>query len=721
MKKYFFLIAFFTLAFQLFSQTGASINLALRNKIARNTDGNENMFLLVKGDVEKIRQFVIANEGTFINTAGDIVSVRLTLRAISRLIEMPFVIRVGSDTQRYITLNDTMRELAHVNEVHNGLSPLLHTYKGRGVLLGIIDSGLDLDHPDFKDSTGHTRVRWLWDMNLPNGANSPAPYNYGQEFSGQDIDNGLAAAHTGQDQNGHGTYVAGIAAGNGSAVGRFQGVAPESDLIIVGYKFNAADTVSRIAHAVEYIFSKAQQLGMPCVINASLGSYDGSHDGLDLEAQYIGYMISQQSGRVLVAACGDIGVNYPFHVGRNSVSGDTVFTWFNYTSSIGAAYINIYADTADFRDVRFSIGADKVTPYYSFRAQTNFTSVFPSVNNVVQQNLVKSGRRLGIIQTYTTNTDGVYHIEIIVIPDSTDYNWRFTTTGNGRYDSWTYDIYHPSWVWQNLPPDSVFPDITHYHLPDTFQTIVSGMNCLDNVISVGNYTNTDRHLDVDSVLQVTPADLPRQIATNSGRGPTRDGRIKPDIMAPGNHIISAGVAGLIASLPHNKIAPGGFHITGGGTSASAPVVAGIAALYLEQNPGANWLDVKNAIINCASQDSLMWGPYPNNAWGYGKVNAFEALTTCSLNVNIDSPEDATLSCSVYPNPVQEWLHVRLPDDMKSVAAIYDIEGRKLFETQNSVSDFSLPLGEISNGVYFLKIQSPEGKQAMKRFVVTREY
>ena len=698
------------------------LNYILRKKIARSENTNEKMFLLVKGDVAAIKQFVSANNGKFINSAGDIASIQLPFQTIPFLIEQPFVKQIGTESHQYLTMNDTMRMLSHVDEVHAGQLPLSKAYKGKGVLMGIIDSGIDISHPDFRDSSGHTRIKWLWDMNLADSVNTPSPYGYGQEFTGNQIDSGLATAHTGQDQFGHGTYVLGIASGNGSAVGHFQGVAPETDLIVVGYKFNAQDNVTRIAHAVEYIFSKAQQIGKPCVINVSLGNYDGSHDGLDLEAQYISNLINQRNGRVLVAACGDIGVNYPFHLGRNSVSGDTVFTWFNFTSSLGVAglaYVNIYADTANFRNVRFSIGADKVTPYFKFRGQLNFTNVFASLNHQLNQTLSVAGKRIGIVHTFTYLNGGVYQMEIVVEPDSIDYYWRFTTTGTGRYDSWTYDIYHPSWVYQNLPADSVFPDIIHYFSPDTTQTIVSGFNCLDNVISVGNYTNTDRHIDVDSVLQITPADLPRQIATNSGRGPTRDGRIKPDIQAPGNHIISAGVLSLIPGIQHKKIAPGGFHITGGGTSASAPVVSGIAALYLEQNPNANWQDVKNAIINCAATDSLMWGPYPNNAWGYGKVDALSTLTTCGLDNSINHPDPNSNACFIYPNPAVSELNIEIMGSQKNKITVYDMDGRRINSIFFNGEKYLLPLNPLKNGVYILEAQPENGMRFMRRFVLSR--
>ena len=306
MKKFLILLIILFVNVKLYSQNHVSVNYLMRKKLAGVENENEKMYLLVKGNVNEIKQFVISNQGKFINSAGDIASVKLSLKAISVLMEQPFVKQIGSDNHQYKTLNDTMRMRSKVDEVHAGQIPLSQPYKGKGVIIGIIDSGIDYNHPDFKDSTGHTRVKWLWDMNLSDSLNTPSPYDYGQEFSGNQIDSGFATAHTGQDQFGHGTYVTGIAAGNGSAVGHNQGVAPESDLIIVGYDFVSADFVPRIQHAVEYIFNKAQQMGKPCVINASLGYYDGSHDGFDLEAQYISNLLNQQSGRVLVAACGDI-------------------------------------------------------------------------------------------------------------------------------------------------------------------------------------------------------------------------------------------------------------------------------------------------------------------------------------------------------------------------------------------------------------------------------
>lgn len=709
-KNYLFTILLFVTTTLSFAQT--SVNMALREKINSTKLSRTSITdVLIKGDVNEISNFISSRNEKIIGTSGKIISARLSLNTIAELIDKPFVKIIQGNLNRVKVMNDTMRMLSRVDEVHNGQTPLPQAYDGTGVIMGIIDSGIDINHLDFKDSTGYTRIKYLWDMTKPTAPNTPQPYAYGQEWNDVDIMGGLAASHTGEDQYGHGTYVTGIAAGNGSAVGHFQGVAPKSDLIIVGYDFAANDNVPRLAHAVEYIFDKAQQLGKPCVINASLGSYEGSHDGQDLEAQYISNLIDAQSGRILVAAAGNVGIVYPFHVGRNSVASDTVFTWFRYNSGIPGAYVSIYADSAQFNQIQFTVGADKISPYFEHRGALPFISVTPTINTLLTRSLIVNTKRLGVVQMYTSVNEGVYQLEIYVIPDSTAYNWRFTTTGNGRYDSWSFD-----YEWQNVPNVATFPDIVNYWAPDTNQSIVSGMACLDNVVTVGNYYNTDRHLDYNNTVQITPTDRPRDLAENSSRGPTRDNRIKPEIAGPGHHIVSTGVMtlmpGLIGAQPY-KVAPGGLHQTGGGTSASAPVVAGIAALFLQQNPTATWADFKSAIMNCAAHDTFTWGPVPNNAWGYGKADAFNTLTNCGFVFTSEIEEN--LSVHLYPNPTSTEFSLLLSEDILNPnVTITDLLGRKVKDVKLNGKHSVISVRDLKAGMYFVKIESVKGS-CTKRF------
>jgi len=699
-----------------YAQHSAGMNLGLHLKVSENPESSELIWVLVKGNPTCIAEQTGLAGGQVITAAGDISSIRIPLNSLVSLLHNTCVERIEAYKENVKVLNDTMRLLTRVDEVHQGQTPLLQPYKGANVIIGYIDSGLDFRHPDFQDSLGNTRVKWLWDMTKPIAANTPMPYGYGQEWSAADIDNGLANAHTAEDEFGHGTYVAGIGSGNGRAVGHFQGVAPESDIMVVSFDFAAADTVSRIVHAIDYLFAKANVLGKPCVINASLGDYYGSHDGKDLQSQFISNLITAQAGRVVVAAAGNIGL-YPFHVGRTSNVGDTTFTWFKYNAAYGGAYIQVFADTADFNQISYAIGADKITPDFSFRGSTAYSGIASTINNVVTRNIMNGANRLAVVQTLATINQGVYELEIYVLPDTSGYNYRLQTTGNGHFDSWSFD-----YEFQNLPSPGVFPPITNYHLPDTFQTIVTGMACLDNVITVGNYFNTDRHYDVNNVLQISPGDLPGNLAGNSSRGPTRDGRIKPDISAPGHHILSAGVLtqipGMISAQPH-KVALGSFHITGGGTSASAPVVAGIAALYLEQNPTANWQHVKDAIINCAGQDMFTWGPLPNNAWGYGKADAFGTLTQCGI-VSTNSTLSSDRSIEIYPNPNKGIMNIRCLAESENFPyqiEIFDISGRKIISQVLKAFETTIDIAHFSNGVYTMNYKDSKLKTGNIRFVL----
>ncbi|TAH38793.1 MAG: hypothetical protein EYC69_13990 [Bacteroidetes bacterium] len=693
----------------------AGMNLGLHRRLMESPESEQLISVLIKGETACVSDMTEQSGGKIIAVAGDISSVNIPLKHLPLILRSACVERIEAYPENLKILNDTMRMLTKVDDVHLGTAPLPASYKGKNVLIGYIDSGIDLNHPDFQDSLGNTRVAWLWDMTKPVAANTPQPYGYGQEWNASDIDNGLAISHTGEDEYGHGTYVAGIGSGNGAALGHFQGVAPESDIMVVSFDFGATDTVSRIVHAISYLFEKANLLGKPCVINASLGDYIGSHDGKDLQSQFISYLINSQPGRVVVAAAGNIGL-YPFHLGRTSSAGDTTFTWFKYNSGFGAAYVQIFADTADFRQISYAIGVDKIAPYFSHRGSTPFANVMSTLNNVVTQTIYNGLNRLGVVQTLATINAGVYELEIFVQPDSTNLNWRFTTTGQGHFDSWSFD-----WEFQNLPSAATFPPIVDYYLPDTFQTIVTGMACLDNVIAVGNYYNTDRHIDVNGTLQISSGDQPGNLAGNSSRGPTRDGRIKPDITAPGHHIISAGVLtqipGMIAAQPY-KVAQGAYHITGGGTSASAPVVAGIAALFLEQNPTYTWQGVKDAILNCAAHDAFTWGPTPNNAWGYGKADAFSTMSVCSfVGVNnISSGTDVLL----YPNPSTGFLHVKLPHSPDLFPIQIDViepTGRVVKSITILRSDEMIDMRNLSNGIYWLRFKDRSNRAGVRSFVL----
>lgn len=677
------------LSINVFAQSKMNLALVLKN----NPTSTEVIDVFVKGDIETIKQITSSVKGKIKYAYGSIAAVKIPAASLSTFAINKKIQRIEAYPTHYQPMNDTMLLNSNVLPVHAGALPLTQGYNGNGIVVGIIDTGVDFSHPDLRDSLGNTRIKYLWDQRLAVAANTPI-YGYGQEWNNTEIDGGLAAASTDIDWYGHGTHVTGVAAGNGLASGTYKGVAPKADIVVVAFDFYSTNP-TLMTDAVDYIYNKANNLGKPCVINASLGDYYGSHDGLDLQAQLIKNMIDAQSGRAFVAAAGNAG-NVPFHLGY-TVTADTNFTLFD----SGNQYFAMYADTNDFNAVKFSIGVDQLVPTHSKRGATAFSSISSHLGILINDTIYNAGNRIGIVQSYGDSAAGVYTMEFNIIADSSAYSWRLSTTGNGKFDLWNFNL-----MSTGLPSAATMPDSIYYKLPDLNQTIVSSFQCLDNVITVGNYTNRRSMLNYNSVMFIDSTRTPGQRHPNSSSGPTRDGRTKPDIAAPGDFIMSCSI---LSVLPADGIAypnsfdPGGFHMLGGGTSAASPGVAGIAALYLQKNPTATAMDVKNAIINCTTIDGFT-GAVPNNQYGYGKANAFTALTGC-LTTEIDETNNNT-TLSIYPNPSLNGNNVTIEIhslvlNKTTELLIYNSIGQLI--TSEQIKGSSVLIKELPSGLYFCKL------------------
>ncbi|MBK7965308.1 MAG: S8 family serine peptidase [Bacteroidetes bacterium] len=300
---------------------------------------NKEISILVKGEYSQIAPEIEKAGGTIKFHAGNICGATITASTLRFLQEIKSIERMEEGRVQVQTLNDKMLINNRIDLIHQGVSPLIQGYDGSNVIVGIIDTGLDFTHPDFKDSLGQSRVLWIWDHLLASSGNTPQPYNYGQQFSKADIDAGNATAHV--DQTAHGSHVTGIAVANGDTMIAFKGAAPKADIIAVSLNFNQGDDtwLSSIADAVDYIFNKADSLNKPCVINISAGTYLGSHDGKDLQANAIDNLIQAKDGRMVVAAAGNAG-NYPLHI-QHQLNNDSSFTWYKkhleipFTSNFG--------------------------------------------------------------------------------------------------------------------------------------------------------------------------------------------------------------------------------------------------------------------------------------------------------------------------------------------------------------------------------------------------
>lgn len=608
--------------------------------------------LLVKGDTTTIKGLTEQAGGYYKYSIAGISAVNIPVDNLHGFLSDPAVLQVQNVDIPVTLLNDTAAIQNHVVEVNNGVAPLAQAYNGEGVIVGVIDDGIDLGHQDFKKPNGDTRVRFLWDQSV-NSASLPAPFSYGTEWTELDINNGICTHVERVSAFGHGSHVTGTAAGNGSAIGNYAGMAPNAELIVVAFNYNRP-FLSTVVDAVQYIFRKADAMGKPCVINASLGTYTGSHDGLDLAAQIIDAMLDERGGRAMVAAAGNAG-QYKYHLGYE-VTADTNFTYFQYNTTAGDIFFQLWADSSHFNDVNFAFGADDVNNNFSSLGRTEFLNVavdYPSVvangGSLIRNYSLNNGVNfIGSIETQLTLTDqGVYLFEAIIEPNDASNLWRFITTGSGRFDIWSSkELMNFADMLDVIPNANVLQDSARYKYPDTYKTIVSSYTCSEKVIAVGNYVNRSYYIDVydDTVICYYPlGDIFREFSNpnspnptvflGSSLGPTRTNRIKPDIAAPGTYVLSTGNSKFISDAinsgnPQNyrKVVKGGKHTRNSGTSMASPMVAGAVALYLQKNPTANWREIKEAFLTTAFRDTFTT-QFENNTFGYGKLNAFAALQT----------------------------------------------------------------------------------------------
>lgn len=686
-----------------FAQSGR-LNNALKLKLLEKDSPGEVFTILVQGDVPRLSALQQQGDYRINYSAGNIASVKGDATAIAFLLEHHLISYAEWSDPRSQPLNDTMVHRNRIQAVKSGLSPLSQAYDGSGIVIGFIDTGIDIAHGDFKDAQGNSRIRFLWDQKASSGPVVPAPFGYGIEWTDADI-NANQCTHSDMAFYGHGTHVAGVAAGNGLANHTHEGCAPEADIVMVAMDFNHNGPAN--ADAVQYILDKAALLGKPCVINASVGNYYGSHDGTDLEAKLIDNLLTSAPGRVMVAAVGN-GGHIRHHVQTSPSGNDTSFTWLRNSGT--QLHYWFYGDTSQVRDLRIGVGANRSN--FSDLGRIAFKGYNDGLSLVQQDTLKHQGNRIGIVyHSASINNYGVYERYIHIKADSSLLLWRVETTGNGLHHAWNFDF-----VSSGLPSPAQYPAISHYATPDTLYSMVSSFQCSDEVITVANYVNLSSFYDVHDTLRHT-GETTGALAYSSSSGPTRDLRQKPDIAASGQGILSALVTGMQSSqvaLSPTTVAQGSLHVLGGGSSAASPIVAGLAALYLQAHPEATNRQVKSAIIQCAYADAFT-GTLPNYAWGHGKLDGLAAMVCGEDLVGINAPA-SPLPARYYPNPFREQVTIEFPGKDTRTISVYNTSGALIFEDQCSDSHYTLPASQLPgqrSTLLLVKVTGTSGHSTFK--------
>ncbi|MGD0388694.1 MAG: S8 family serine peptidase [Tepidisphaeraceae bacterium] len=579
---------------------------------------------------------------------------------------------------------------------HQGLT-------GKGVVVGIVDTGIDWHHADFMNPDGTSRILYLWDIfdntwdqsNHKVGSAPPVLADDTGKPLGTVYTNAqINAALKGQikiprsDSFGHGTACAGTAAGNGL------GVAPQADLVIVNsYVDDAQNPDNDGSDAVQgayWITQIASQLHEPCVISLSFGGHLSLHDGTGEEEHGFNQIVNggELPGVAICASAGNEGQNVmharghfgPARVGElNGGFGEPVELFVKKQTILAALF-----DSRDDWNLRligldkFLFGSDKKPARLdlskSAQGETggDGLQIFGS-DNLAQadQAAVKSLRhdKKISLSPQPSGTDALF----IELPPG---QYLVLAAGisqkvsHGVYDLYLPEIYNGS-----------------FGAGGDHQMVVGDPGDADDVITVGSYDFRNQWDNADGGTTYCDQIEIGKISAYSNAGFRRDGAVKPDIVAPGQYTVSAMAVGSVMSKEGGSasITRDGKHLAWAGTSASCPYTAGVIALMLEKNPNLTENQIKQILRDTADHDLAVTGAVPNGEWGYGKLNPEAAIAKVSIAVvtppgNI-APPGNTPPPAPGPAPV-----VPVPKD--GFAGTFKCEGMTVVLVANADGTFS---------------------------------
>ena len=648
--------------------------------VRRTSDSQSHLSLIIKvTDAQQMAQVCDDYGMWMVTDLGHIAVVDVPVSQIAKAAADSRVVRMEKEGGFHFCL-DEARIAANVNPVTNGDNPLPQAYTGKGIIVGVLDAGIQYNHPTFLDANGQPRFRKVWDFDDNDGEPEPVVLTNAADILARKYSystcNGVGATN-------HGSHVAGIATGSG----RYRGMAPESDILFAdaavnplserAYELYSDYLLTSVKNMTDYATEHQQ----PLVVNISLGNNLGFSTETKLLQEAFGLLTGP--GRIIVAANGNEGnpeesKSY-FHSGNNlteniDFKGRTMPMNYDIIWKTGGGL----SFTLD-----IWMGAEHNTETFSTTQLAD--GMLPAVE--------RSAYKMSFLQLDDA-PDGkhIYRLRFVPKEANKSFDIAASVTAEQSFEAFC----------KMLSISSADP-AEGCTISNAYTSIVPG--AFPNVVAVGNYCSRVLPNDYyySEELEKTVTDVQTGVMNpTSSWGPTWDGRNKPDVSAPGS-IISSGNW----YNPNNEEeVVETYDIEGSdaketwtgqsGSSQASPTVAGIVALWLQAKPDLTPDDVLSVIKNTSHAIE----PIPNNHSGAGIIDAYAGLcsilglSTAIPSLSKNQPEHVTFRLAgnvLYVDGAEEGTPV----------TVYSLSGTVLQNT--TVQQGRISLSGLNKGVYAIQL------------------
>lgn len=646
--------------------------------------------------------------------SNTVVTARVTPEWLTTLSNDTRIVRLTA-SKRLRPFLQKARQVTGVDRVHAG-DNLDTPFTGKGIVIGVIDQSFEFKHMGFLDENGKSRIKMLWDRSkdIEKDIQSKAAPVYNVDA--------LTKTHETYDPgSGHGTHVTNIAAGSKHADNPFYGVAPKADIVVIPSSFENTEIIEDIRSVKAY----ASREHKPWVVNLSLGSVIGPHDGSTDYDQAIDRM-AQDKGGIVVGAMGNEGDQY-FHAFSSFQPGETKQVFIHYEKDQDGNTTEDDLTHIDFWGIS-EVNAEQftVTPILAVKSSNaeqlkvkkygaDFWKKYLDDGKVWSEISPKNNREnhfVGVKMNKLLKDLGSRYTKIIL---GVEITAKSTNTADATLHGWIYSEEPNNARFVKAKTDSKFESIK----PDNLYIVGEGGASIPSAIAVGSFTTTvtDQH------------EKEGAHSTFSSNGPWLNPNYpKPAVLAPGASIMSAlnkyapGFDKNNAAYSNrfnNKVYHYGYME---GTSMATPFVAGSIALWLEANPQLSYTDVLDILKETSTKHADMEGEAWTPTYGYGLINVYEGLKLALKKAGKD-PLTAIERVSGSAAPVTfhtiatQWQILFNNPERFATLEVMSLDGRSLYRQQLSSiaqgDEVNIPTDRFTPGVYVLQVSTSGAKIAQK--------